>query len=181
MFHVTARGNRREPIFTCDIDADRFLAHTADVVKLLGWQCLEYCLMPNHYHLLIETPRGDLSAGMHRLNGSFARWFNRRYGFVGHVFERRFHSLLIESTPHFLEATRYILLNPVRAHLCRSPSEWRWSSYRATAGLEPQPDFLGVDRLLAQFGTTRERARTTFLTFTHDVPEQPPRVHVESP
>ncbi len=106
----------------------------AAVTRIAGWRCLAYCVMPNHYHLLIQTPAPTLSAGMHRLNGMYASRFNATYEHTGHVFQGRFHAELVRSDEHLLEALRYIALNPVRALLARSPEHWRWSSYRATAG-----------------------------------------------
>src|SRR5438874_2291483 len=130
-FHVTARGNRRQPVFTDDVDVERFLAILAEVAARYGWRVHAYCLMTNHYHLLVETPEANLSAGFHRLNFLYAQWFNRRHGLDGHLFQGRFHSVLIERQEHLIELARYIVLNPVRAGLCGHPGEWRWSSYRA--------------------------------------------------
>lgn len=166
IYHVTARGSRGEAIFadTRD-DCARFLALVADVVERLRWRVHAYCLIPNHYHLLLETPNADLSTGMHRLNGVYAQWFNRRHAGKGHVFQARFHSVLVESTPHLLELTRYIPLNPERAGLCSHPSQWPWSSFRATVGLTEHEPFLTVDWILSQFGDEPERARASYLAF----------------
>jgi putative transposase len=125
--------------------------------------------MPNHYHLVVETPNADLSIGMHRLNGGYARTFNRRYALDGHLFERRFHSVAVESDWHLLELSRYLALNPVRGGVCRRPADWPWSSYRALAELAPAPPFLAVDKVLGYFG--REgRARGAFRAFVNDAP-----------
>ena len=149
-------------------DVDRFLALLADVVIRGTWRCLAYCLMPNHYHLVVDTPGANVSAAMHRLNGSYAQWFNRRHAVTGHLFEDRFYSDAVESTAHLLELARYVVLNPERAALCRRPSDWRWSSYRATVGLDRVPAFLASDDLLSYFGRTRASARTTFIAFVAD-------------
>lgn len=171
VFHITARGNRRQAIFEDDRDREQFLRLLADVVQRNGWQCHAFCLMPNHYHLLVETPEPNLSAGMHRLNGVYAQWFNRRHGVDGHLFQRRFHSVLVESTWHLLETSRYIVLNPVRAGLCRHPREWTWSSYRTMlgAGNRSESSLLTVDWLLAQFGRTTSTARAAYRRFVDDV------------
>lgn len=168
VYHVTARGNRRQEIFLAEGDWIRFLNLLGRVAGEHRWSCLSYCLMPNHYHLVMETPNADLSAGMHRLNGRYARWFNERHGFNGHVFQSRFYAVLVESDAHLLELGRYLPLNPVRARLCRHPSAWPWSSYRALAGASRPPAFLHVDRLLGHFGADLERARRAFRLFVRD-------------
>ncbi len=173
MYHVTTRGNRRGPVFLADRDHEQFLATVETAARRFGWRCHAYCLMPNHYHLAIETPHPNLSAAMHLVNGVYARWFNRRYGLEGHVFERRFHAVVLERTSHLLELARYLALNPVRAGLCDGAAEWRWSSFRATVGLVPPPPFLAVDELLAHFGRTPERARQRFVAFVGDAPPRP--------
>ncbi len=163
--HIGTRGNRGQRVFTAQDDVDRFLDTLEGLVARLTWRCLAYCLMPNHYHLVVETPGVNLSIGMHRLNGSYAQWFNRRHGFSGHLFEDRFYSGRIESTVHMLEVARYVVLNPKRAGLCRHPRQWRWSSYRATVGIDAAPAFLAIDDLLPLFGRTRASATRTFAAF----------------
>jgi hypothetical protein len=121
-----------------------------------------YCLMPNHYHVVVDTSGVNVSAGMRRLNGLYAQWFNGRRGLSGHLFDDRFYSRRIESTAHLLEVSRYVVLNPKRAGLCDHPAGWRRSSHRATLGIDPAPSFLAVDDLLAHFGPTRASARKTF-------------------
>jgi putative transposase len=170
IYHVTARGNRRQPIFLDEADYRRFLQILAVVVARLGWRCHAYCLMPNHYHLLIETPDANLSAGMQRLNGLYAQWFNRQHQFDGHLFQGRFHAVLVESNWHLLELSRYIVLNPVRAQLARDAGGWRWSSYRAATAATPRPAFLELTLLLEQFGREQARACEAFRIFVHDAP-----------
>lgn len=165
LYHVGTRGDRQEPIFLDDDDRVWFLLILADVVKRFGWKCHAYCLMTNHYHLLIETPDANLSPGMERLNGLHARSFNAKHGYKGHVFERRFHHELVENEAHLLELARYIVLNPVRGGICSYPREWPWSSYRATVGLADVPTFLSIDWLLGAFGTTLDRARVRYAEF----------------
>jgi REP element-mobilizing transposase RayT len=114
-----------------DLDSLRFLG---DVVARYGWICHAYCLMTNHYHLLIETPEANLSRGMHLLNGVYTQWFNRRHRRVGHLLQGRFKAILVEKERHLLELARYIVLNPVRAKMVRSVRDWPWSSYRAMSG-----------------------------------------------
>ena len=166
--HVTSRGNRGEPIFTDPTDFVRFLEITEQATVRFRWQCLAYCLMTNHYHLVVRTPEPSISQALHHLNGSYARWFNRRHGYQGHLFQRRFHSRAIESDWHLLEACRYVVLNPVRAGLVGRPSEWTWSSYRATIGASPEACTLALDELLGFFGRPPARAREAFRAFVDD-------------
>jgi REP element-mobilizing transposase RayT len=167
LWHLTTRGVRKEPIFLDGRDHRRFLQILDDVVKRFGWVCHAYCLMPNHYHLLVETPRPTLSDGMERLNGLYAQYFNRRHDVEGHVFERRFRSIRVFGEGHLLELSRYIVLNPVRAGLCRTPAGWRWSSFRAAVGTVQPPKFLTVDWLVGQFGPDRKSAREFYGRFVH--------------
>jgi putative transposase len=155
IYHVTARGNAREDIFRDEFDYVAFLRGLSATVERYRWRCHAYCLVPNHYHLLIETPEPNLSRGMLWLNGSYARRFNGRHERVGHVFQGPYRAELLEREEHLLEVCRYIALNPVRAGLCDDPASWPWSSYRATAGLERHPPYLCVDWVRSLFGSAR--------------------------
>jgi REP element-mobilizing transposase RayT len=159
--HVTARGNAQEALYRDEADRLAWREILAETVARFSWLVLAYCQMGNHYHLLLETPRPTLSRGMRHLNGVYAQRFNARHGRVGHVFQARFHTRLVERDDHLLAVAAYIASNPVRAGLCGEPASWRWSSYRATIGLEP-PGFLATDRLLSFFGESRERARERY-------------------
>ena len=128
------------------------MAFLAQASYRRDWVCLAYCLMTNHYHLVLWLREPTLSRGMHRLNGVFARRFNARHGHVGHLFEARFTAARIESETHLLGALRYVVRNPVRAGICSDPAAWPWSSFRATAGLEPCPRFLAAPRVRSMFG-----------------------------
>jgi putative transposase len=165
VYHVTSRGNDRESIFFDEADRLRFLEILADVVARYGWLCHAYCLMTNHYHLLIETPEAGLSRGMQLLNGVYTQYVNRTHKRVGHLLQGRFKAILVEKDSHLLELARYVVLNPVRAKMVRRIDGWRWSSYRATAGQEDVPAFLTVDWLLAQFGSDRPRAIQEYRRF----------------
>jgi putative transposase len=127
--HVTNRGNDRMTIFREEADYLTFLRMLGEVIARRGWIRHAYCLLPNHYHLLLECPADDLGSGMHMLNGPYSRRFNARYARVGHVFQGRYRAEPVTRDAHFLEACRYIVLNPVRAGLCSHPAEWPWSSY----------------------------------------------------
>jgi putative transposase len=168
IYHVTARGNRRQQIFADGRDRAFFLRTFEAVVVGLGWRCHAYCLLGNHYHLLVQTPSADLSLGMHRLNSEHAHWFNHRHSVDGHLFQRRFHSVLVESDWHLLELVRYVALNPVRIGLCRNPADWRWSSFRYLAADLRPPRFLAVKDVLAFFGPDPVRARQAILEFVRE-------------
>ena len=168
LYHVTTRGNARQAIYTDDQDHSTFLAVLAAVVMRSQWLCHAYCLMDNHYHLLIETPQGNLSAGMRQLNGIYTQRFNRRHTRVGHVFQGRFKAILVERENYLLELCRYVVLNPVRAGLAKRPQMYRWSSYRATAGLEQAPEWLTREWVLAQFSPQRRRAERQYQEFVQD-------------
>lgn len=158
LYHVTSRGNAREPIFLEDPDRQLFLDTMGVVVERHRWQCHAYCLMTNHYHLLVETPEANLSQGMRQLNGLYTQRFNRRHDRVGHVLQGRFKGILVEREAHLLELARYVVLNPVRAGMVPAPEDYPWSSLRATLGLTHAPAWLTLEPLLAPFGSrTRYR------------------------
>jgi REP element-mobilizing transposase RayT len=165
IYHVATRGVRKQPIYDDQLDRQAFLGLIGEVVERYGWRCYAYCLMGNHYHLLAETPQPTISDGMCRLNGLYARRFNARHGFDGHLFEKRFHAELVERDEHLLEVARYIVLNPVRAGICASPADWPWSSFRAVAGYERPLRFLSTRWTLQLFGRRREVAQEAFRGF----------------
>jgi putative transposase len=165
IYHLTSRGTEGRDIFLDDLDRRRFLSVLEKVVLERDWTCGAYCLMTNHFHVLVQTPNADLAAGMHRLNSVHANYFNRRHDHTGHLFQSRYYSEVIVHESHLLEVCRYIVLNPVRAGLCRRPGWWPWSSYRATAGYVSPPKFLAVDWVLGQFATTRRRAALRYVEF----------------
>jgi len=165
VYHVTSRGNSGTEIFLNDADRERFLEILANTVERFGWICHAYCLMTNHYHLLIETPRPNLSRGMRHLNGVYTQWFNRKHSRFGHLVQGRFKSIVVEKESYLLELSRYIVLNPVRAKMVRSARDWRWSSYRATIGQAESPEFLTTNWLLSQFGADYKVAVLAFRAF----------------
>ena len=152
LYHITARGDRQEPIFEGDGDRLVFLDLLAKEVLQQGWVLYAFCLMDNHYHLLLETPEPNLVRGMCRLNGVYTRAFNRRYGRVGHVLQGRYKSILVDKASHLLELCRYVVLNPVRAGTVASVEDWHWSNYLATTGRMPCPHWLHDAAVVGLFG-----------------------------
>jgi len=165
LYHVTSRGNRREAIFADDEDRQSFLQTLAEVVGRFNWVCYGYCLMTNHYHLVIETPEANLSKGMRHLNGVYTQASHRRHRRSGHLFQGRFKGILVDRESHLLELTRYVVLNPVRAGMVASPEEWPWSSHGALVGDVAVPAWLAADALLGQFGDRRATARRRYRRF----------------
>jgi len=170
LHHVTARGNERRAIFlgNADDDRDAFVHTLTQTCERFNWICHAYCLMDNHYHLLIETPDANLSAGMRQLNGVYTQHVNRTHGRVGHLFQGRFKGVLVEKDSYLLELARYIVLNPVRAGMVRRAGDWPWSSYRGNAGMCAAPSFLTIDWLLRTFGSDRQRAMAGYRKFIAD-------------
>lgn len=147
LYHVTSRGDRREDIFADDTDRARLLAVLAQGLARLDAQVLAYCLMSNHYHFVLHTRQGNLSALMRHINGVYTQAFNRRHGKVGHLFQGRFKAILVDREAYLLEVCRYVELNPVRAGMVAAPAEWPWSSYRAHTGQAPVAGWLGSEEL----------------------------------
>ncbi|WP_139558803.1 transposase [Methylotetracoccus oryzae] len=173
VYHVTARGDRREDIFLDDPDRQRFLELLGREVEQQQWVLYAYCLMGNHYHLLLETPEANLSHGMRRLNGVYTQAFNRRRGWSGHVLQGRYKAILVDRDAYLLELCRYVVLNPVRAGIVSEASRWPWSSYRATAGLASRPNWVAADAVLALFGAERAVARDRYRAFVAGGTSQP--------
>lgn len=165
VYHVFARGSNRQPIFAFDTDRVDFLECLTRVVHRNRLSCLAYCLMSNHYHLVVVTPDGELSRAIKSLNGRYSLRFNRRYERDAHLFKNRFGAVRLASESQLVWTLRYVVMNPVETDLCGSPEEWRWSSYRASAGLEPPPSFLDVAMLLSFFGDRSVRATSTYRAF----------------
>jgi REP element-mobilizing transposase RayT len=165
VYHVTSRGDGREDIFLDDDDRRQFLALLHHTIGRFGWRCLAYCLMTNHYHLLIETPAPNLARGMRHLNGVYTQRFNRRHSRVGHVFQGRYKAIVVQKDAHLLELCRYVVLNPVRAGMVKRVQDWPWSSYRATAGQQAEPEWLATDWLLAQFARQPRHAVALYRRF----------------
>ena len=164
-YHVLSRGNAKQPIFLERDDYQRFLELLSETTVRCSVLCRAYCLMWNHFHLLLEVGERPVSRMMQQLNSAYAQWFNRRHDRVGHVFQGRFKALLIDRDEYFLQVLRYIVVNPVKAGLVSDPAEWRWSSYAATAGFSEVPPCLALDGVLAAFDPDDATARRRFADF----------------
>ncbi len=165
LYHVTSRGDGREDIFRAVGDRRVFFDVLGGVWGRFSWIVHAYCLMTNHYHLLVETPDGNLAKGMRELNGVYTQRFNRVYQRVGHVFQGRYKAILVEKETYFLELARYVVLNPVRARMVPSPGDYPWSSYRAMIGEEAAPEWLERRATLAAFGQTEAQAIEGYRSF----------------
>jgi REP element-mobilizing transposase RayT len=169
-YHVFSKGSNGGALFLYDSDRIDFLAYVATIIERYELECLAYALMTNHFHGLFRTPERlepTLSKALRDLNGTHARRFNRRYRREAHAFRNRFGAVLQESAEQLLWTARYVVLNPVAAGLCSEASEWPWTSYRATAGLEPAPGFLSVSRLLSFFSNKPAVAAAKYVEFVN--------------
>ena len=174
--HITSRGNGGADIYLDARDRQLFLDVLASVGQRLPLVCYAYCLMSNHYHLVMGTPQGNLPKGMRQLNGVYTQSFNRRHGRSGHVFQGRYKAILADRDAYLLEVSRYVVLNPVRATMVSEPAEWPWSSYRATVGTVQAPRWLDVEGLLSHFGQSGTQGRSRCPTR-----EERPKVQWYSP
>jgi REP element-mobilizing transposase RayT len=161
-YHVTTRGNNRQPIRFDDIDCGMWERVVAKVARQFNWRILSFCLMPNHFHLTMLLPDGGLSAGMCLLNGQYARQFNGRHDRSNHLYGRRFWSNEITTDEYLKRSACYGDWNPVRGGLCDSPEEYPWSSHGAVAGLWHPPSFLALDELLSLFSADPAVARAAY-------------------
>jgi len=151
-YHVTSRGNERKMVFQSTRDRERYLSYLESAHERYGAVIHVYCLMGNHYHLLLETPRGNLSQIIHHINGAYTTYFNIKRDRSGHLFQGRFKGILVEKDAYCKELSRYIHLNPVRAGMVKSPSEYPWSSYRSFIGKDKKPEWLTTELVLGDFG-----------------------------
>ena len=178
VYHISARGNHQENIYFSDRDRKLFLRLLDNAAKRYNWICHAYCLMTNHYHLILETPDGLLSNGMGYVNGVYTQKINQQYGMTGHLFQERFHSKLIDGNQQFLTTVRYVIRNPLDANIVQDAEDWPWSSYRATAGIERPTGFLMVDQVLSLFATDRRLAQKYFQEFIHIMDDEEAMIHM---
>jgi putative transposase len=181
VYHVTARGNGRQRIYGDDADFRSFLELMGKLTERYNWLCHAYCLMSNHYHLLLETPDANLALCMRQLNGIYTQTFNRRHHKIGHLFQGRYKAILVDKDNYLLELCRYIVLNPVRAKMVDEPQSYVWSSYRATSGSGSGPGWLQTDWVLAQFHRHRDKAQSLYRKFVKEgIGEAGPWRHLDS-
>ena len=157
VYHVTARGDRREPIFEDDADRNALLAVVEHGLKRHDAILFAYCLMGNHYHFVLQTQQPNLSRLMRHINGVYTQIYNRRHRKVGHLFQGRFKAVLVDRDAYFLEVCRYVDLNPVRASMVRHPKDWPWSSYRAHTSAVDAPAWLDSAALHRQLSPRAPR------------------------
>lgn len=168
LYHVTSRGNERKAIYLEDSDFEIFLNLLNTVCSRYNWVIHAYCLMDNHYHLLVETPDANLSKGMRQLNGVFTQSINRKHSRVGHLFQGRYKAILVDKDAYLLELCRYIILNPVRAKMVDTPDEWLWSSWHCMVGKQASPNWLATDALLNYFDKERSVAIAEYIHFVEE-------------
>ena len=165
VYHVIARGNEKRDVFVDAQDYRHFVATLARIAQRLQWRLWTYCLMPNHYHLVVETQEPTLARGMRDLNGIHAQRFNRRHDRVGHLFQGRYKAFLVHKDSYLREVVRYVVLNPVRARLCGDPADWPWSSHRAILGASADPPLVALEDLPRMFSRDLEAGRLGYATF----------------
>jgi putative transposase len=174
IYHITSRGDRREAIYLDDGDRQMWLDVLAQVCTRFNWRCYAWCMMDNHYHFIAETIEGNLSQGMRQLNGVYTQKVNRKHDRVGHVFQGRYKAVLVERNSYLMELSRYVVLNPVRAHMVNEVDEWPWSSYATMTGAQTPPAWLETDWLLGQFGKSRPMAINAYKDFVREGAGLPP-------
>ena len=176
VFHVIARGNERATVFRDDRDRERFLEILGGVANRYRWRVLAYCLMGNHFHLLVMTLEPTLARGMRQLNGVYAQWFNRRHRRVGHLFQGRYKAVSVQTDAHLRRTVRYVIRNPIRARLSSRPEQWRWTSHQATVG-RAAAGVVAVEEVLACFADDRAEALRRYRSMVETLEEPPPSRH----
>jgi len=151
-YHVTSRGNERRTLFQSNRDREKYLTYVESAHERYGAMIHAYCLMGNHYHLLLETPRGNLSKILHYINGAYTTYFNIKRSRSGHLFQGRFKGILVDKDEYCKDLSRYVHLNPVRAGMVKAPLEYPWSSYRYFVGRDKKPKWLTIEFVLGDFG-----------------------------
>lgn len=168
LYHITSRGNERKKIFLEDRDRKKFLGILEDYQDRYGILIHSFVLMDNHYHLVLETPRGNLLKVMHGLNGGYTGYFNRKYGRSGHLFQGRYKGIMVDKDSYLTALSRYVHLNPVRARVVERPEQYRWSSYSGYIGRGKEYEWVEYAWILSQFGSRRLRARRKYREYTEE-------------
>jgi REP element-mobilizing transposase RayT len=167
-YHITSRGNERKAIFQDKKDYERFKGYLESATERYGARIHCFCFMSNHYHLLLETPRGNLHQILHQLNTSYTNYFNVRAKRVGHLFQGRYRAILVDKDAYALELSRYIHLNPVRAHVVQEPSAYQWSSFKDYIGERKDWEWLCTEWILGQMSSNERRARGNYRKFVEE-------------
>lgn len=168
-YHVTARGNERKEIFKSDKDREKFLSYLESAVKRYNAVIHAWCLMSNHYHLLVETPSGNLSQIMQHINGAYTNYFNTKRKRSGHLFQGRYKGILVEADEYTLELSRYIHLNPVRIGIINDPGDYKWSSFQEYVGKRKIPDWLATEFILKYFDKSEPAAQKKYSQFVEEM------------
>jgi putative transposase len=174
VYHVISRGNERKPIVRDDADREKRLDWLRRAVEMYGWQLHAFVLMTNHEHLFVQTPQPNLSAGLQYLNGSYTSYFHRRHRGAGHLFQGRYKGHLVQEEGYFLEISRYIHLNPVRAKMVAAPQEYRWSSYVGFIRARKMVSWVCYTKVLGEFDRELPAARRVYGRFVRAGIDQPP-------
>ncbi len=164
-YHITSRGNERKNIFRTKKDRDKFLSYLKSAYLRYGAVIHAFCLMNNHYHIYLETPKGNLSQIMLHINGAYTNYFNIRHKRRGHLFQGRYKAILVEADEYSGELSRYIHLNPVRASMVDMPEKFNWSSYQYYIGKKKRPEWLTIDFILRYFDSVVVQARRKYQEF----------------
>ena len=164
-YHITSRGNEKKKIFRDLNDRNKFTSYLESATVRYGAAIHAYCLMNNHYHILLETPSGNLSQIMHHINGAYTTYFNIKYQRAGHLFQGRFKAILVEKDEYAKELSRYVHLNPVRAKIVDQPEDYPWSSYQFYAGLKKFPHWLKYDFILGYFSNGHSDAQRNYRAY----------------
>lgn len=168
-YHVTSRGNEQKDVFKSQKDREKFLSYLESATERYSAVIHAYCLLSNHYHILLETPAGNLSQIMRHINGAYTIYFNIKRKRAGHLFQGRFKAILIEADEYATELSRYIHLNPVRAGIVALPEEYQWSSYRNYIGQGKTLEWLKTDFILGYFGKSDTEAKKKYRAFVEDL------------
>ena len=168
-YHVTSRGNEQKDVFKSRRDREKFLEYLASATERYGAAIHVYCLMSNHYHLLLETPEGNLSQIMRHINGAYTTYYNIKRKRTGHLFQGRFKAILVEADEYALELSRYIHLNPVRVGMAEKPGEYSWSSFKSYIGQGNVPNWLRTDFILGYFGKNKLDAGKKYSAFVEEL------------
>jgi len=168
-YHVTSRGNERKDVFKSHRDREKFLTYLQTATERYGAAVHVYCLMSNHYHLLLETPEGNLSQIMRHINGAYTNYYNTKRNRTGHLFQGRYKAILVDADEYAVELSRYIHLNPVRAKMVEEPEGYWWSSFRAYIGKSKVPEWLKTGFILRYFGSNSQVAEKEYHRFVHEL------------